>query len=55
MTSYNLKQWFYVKRPDGRVSEQHYALRESVISPTLAKNERLFEGKNIGKAIVLVK
>lgn len=47
MTSYNLKQWFYVKRPDGRVSEQHYALRESVISPTLAKNEVLLEAKYI--------
>ena len=47
MTTYNLKQWFYVKRPEGRVSETHYELRESAFAPKLATNEVLIESKYI--------
>lgn len=47
MRPYQLKQWFYVDRPTGRVSESHYQLRESEFSPQLAKNEVLIESKYI--------
>lgn len=45
MKNIELKQWFYVKRPKGRVGEEHYELRESIIEPELAKNEVLIESK----------
>lgn len=32
---YQNRQWFYVKRPDGRVGAKHYALRESELGATL--------------------
>ncbi|MDN0083426.1 NADP-dependent oxidoreductase [Crenobacter sp. SG2305] len=33
------RQWFYVKRPEGRVGPEHYELRESQLSAALAHNE----------------
>ena len=33
------RQWFYVKRPEGRVGAEHYALREQALDGTLAANE----------------
>ncbi len=46
-TSLSNRQWFYVKRPSGRVSDEHYELRETAMSPELAANEVLFEAKYI--------
>ncbi|HEY9718588.1 MAG TPA: NADP-dependent oxidoreductase [Trichormus sp.] len=41
------KQWIYVKRPSGRVTSEHYELRESEMSEQLAANEVLLEAKYI--------
>ena len=38
---YSNRQWFYVKRPSGRVGDEHYELRESAIDDTLSTNEVL--------------
>lgn len=38
---YSNRQWFYVKRPSGRVGAEHYELRESAIDDTLSTNEVL--------------
>ncbi len=37
--SYQNRQWFYVKRPEGRVSDDHYELRESELDANLSSNE----------------
>jgi NADPH-dependent curcumin reductase CurA len=37
--SFPNRQWFYVKRPVGRVSDEHYDLRETELSSELAANE----------------
>ena len=29
--TYQNRQWFYVKRPEGRVGDEHYELRESLL------------------------
>lgn len=39
------KQWFYVKRPEGRVGEEHYELRISEIGTDLAANEVLIRAR----------
>lgn len=41
------KQWYYVKRPDGRVSDEHYELRETELNTDLAVNEVIIEAKYI--------
>lgn len=46
-TSLTNRQWFYVKRPSGRVTEDNYELRESEVNADLAANEVLFEAKYI--------
>ncbi|MCW3479426.1 NADP-dependent oxidoreductase [Neisseriaceae bacterium JH1-16] len=37
--SFANRQWFYVKRPEGRVGPEHYELRDSVLPAELARNE----------------
>lgn len=46
-TSLKNKQWFYIKRPDTRVSAEHYELREGELSTELSTNEVLIEAKYI--------
>lgn len=41
------RQWFYVKRPANRVTEEHFQLRESDLSPELAANEVIVQAKYI--------
>jgi NADPH-dependent curcumin reductase CurA len=41
------RQWFYVKRPDGRVGAEHYELRESEVSGVLAANEVIVRARFI--------
>jgi len=43
--SYQNRQWFYVKRPEGRVSDEHYALRESELDADLSSNEVLIRAR----------
>ena len=38
-TCFANKQWIYVKRPAGRVSEEHYELKETELNEPLASNE----------------
>jgi NADPH-dependent curcumin reductase CurA len=45
--NYQNRQWFYVKRPDGRVGDEHYALRDSEINDVLATNEVLVRARYI--------
>ena len=47
MKTYLLKQWLYIKRPTGRVSDEHYALRTTTVTSKLALNEVLVESKFI--------
>ena len=47
MNQYQLKQWIYKKRPEGRVTSAHYELRKSVFTPALAQNEVLIEAKYV--------
>lgn len=39
------KQWFYVKRPEGRVGAENYELRSSQIASDLSANEVLIRAK----------
>jgi NADPH-dependent curcumin reductase CurA len=41
------QQWIYVKRPSGRVSTEHYELRESPVEGSLAVNEVLVRARYI--------
>ncbi len=43
----NNEQWIYVKRPTGRVSEEHYRYQQSEIDTNLSQNEVLVEAKYI--------
>lgn len=45
--SFKNKQWFYVKRPAGRVSAEHYELRENDLNGDLAVNEVIIQAKYI--------
>ncbi|AMP05162.1 zinc-binding dehydrogenase family protein [Collimonas pratensis] len=45
--TYQNRQWFYVKRPDGRVGNDHYELRESELEGKLATNEVILRAKYI--------
>lgn len=45
--NYQNRQWVYVKRPEGRVGDEHYALRDSEISDVLATNEVLIRARYI--------
>jgi NADPH-dependent curcumin reductase CurA len=39
MPAFENRQWFYVKRPEGRVGPEHFELRTSALSDVLAANE----------------
>ncbi len=41
------RQWFYVKRPQDRVSAEHYDLRESALDTTLSTNEVIVRARYI--------
>ena len=45
--SFKNRQWFYVKRPSGRVSNEHYELRETELSGELAANEVIVRAKYV--------
>jgi NADPH-dependent curcumin reductase CurA len=45
--NYQNRQWFYVKRPEGRVGDEHFDLRESEINDVLATNEVLVRARYI--------
>jgi NADPH-dependent curcumin reductase CurA len=45
--SFANRQWIYVKRPTGRVSEEHFELRESQLSGDLAANETIVQARYI--------
>jgi len=45
--SFKNHQWFYVKQPSGRVSSEHYDLRESELSGQLSVNEVVVRAKYI--------
>jgi NADPH-dependent curcumin reductase CurA len=45
--NYQNRQWFYVKRPDGRVGDEHYALRDSEMNDALATNEVVVRARYI--------
>jgi NADPH-dependent curcumin reductase CurA len=45
--NYQNRQWFYVKRPDGRVSDEHYVLRDSETNDELSTNEVLVRARYI--------
>jgi NADPH-dependent curcumin reductase CurA len=45
--NYQNRQWIYVKRPDGRVADEHYALRDSEMSDALSANEVLVRARYI--------
>ena len=47
MSLYTNRQWFYVKRPEGRVGAEHYELRETPMDDELAINEVLVEQRFI--------
>jgi len=43
MSRYQLKQWIYTERPQGRVGPEHYQLQQTEFSPALSDNEVLLE------------
>ncbi|MEA3128309.1 MAG: hypothetical protein QOF46_104 [Paraburkholderia sp.] len=43
--NYQNRQWFYVKRPEGRVGDEHYELRESELDDKLSSNEVLIRAR----------
>jgi NADPH-dependent curcumin reductase CurA len=45
--NYQNRQWFYVKRPEGRVSDEHYVLRDSETNDELSTNEVLVRARYI--------
>jgi NADPH-dependent curcumin reductase CurA len=47
LMNYQNRQWFYVKRPDGRVSDEHYVLRDSETNDELSTNEVLVRARYI--------
>ena len=46
-TTFDNQQWFYIKRPEGRVGAEHYELRESALPAALARNEVIVRAKYI--------
>src|SRR5262249_49396687 len=46
-TTYLNRQWIYVKRPSGRVTSEHYELRQAEMSGALAANEVLIRAQYI--------
>src|SRR5579885_52907 len=46
-TALENSQWIYIKRPNGRVTSEHYELRRSEITMELAEEEVLFQAKYI--------
>ncbi len=47
MPVFENRQWFYVKRPEGRVGPEHYALRDNILSDALAANEVIVRARYI--------
>jgi NADPH-dependent curcumin reductase CurA len=47
LMNYQNRQWFYVKRPEGRVSDEHYVLRDSETNDELSTNEVLVRARYI--------
>ncbi|CAN5196427.1 NADP-dependent oxidoreductase [soil metagenome] len=47
LRSFPNRQWFYVKRPVGRVTEEHFDLRETELSGALAANEVVVQARYI--------
>jgi NADPH-dependent curcumin reductase CurA len=45
--SYDNRQWFYVKRPEGRVGAEHFELRSTSLDGTLAANEVVVRARYI--------
>ncbi|MDL2355985.1 MAG: NADP-dependent oxidoreductase [Pseudomonadota bacterium] len=45
--SYQNRQWYYVKRPEGRVSDEHYELRDSELDARLSANEVIIRARLI--------
>ncbi|HEY8026783.1 MAG TPA: NADP-dependent oxidoreductase [Burkholderiaceae bacterium] len=45
--TYDNRQWFYVKRPDGRVGAEHFELRNTQLDGTLAANEVVVRARYI--------
>jgi NADPH-dependent curcumin reductase CurA len=45
--TFDNRQWFYVKRPEGRVGPEHYALRENVVDGALSSNEVVVRARYI--------
>ncbi|MEM4988155.1 NADP-dependent oxidoreductase [Collimonas sp. H4R21] len=44
-STYQNQQWFYVKRPDGRVSNEHYELRATELDGNLSANEVILRAR----------
>lgn len=47
MPSFANRQWFYTRRPEGRVGPEHYELRESQLSGELSTNEVIVRARYI--------
>ena len=47
MTSFANRQWFYTRRPEGRVGPEHYELRESQLDGVLSSNEVILRARYI--------
>jgi NADPH-dependent curcumin reductase CurA len=47
LMNYQNRQWFYVKRPEGRVGDEHYELRDSEMNDELSTNEVLVRARYI--------
>lgn len=47
LQSFPNRQWFYVKRPVGRVTEEHFDLRETELAGVLAANEVVVKARYI--------
>ena len=45
--SFTNRQWIYVKRPSGRVTSEHYELRENEVGSDLSMNEVLIQARYI--------
>jgi len=45
--NYQNREWIYAKRPEGRVGDEHYLLRDSEISDQLSANEVLVRARYI--------
>ena len=46
-TSFANRQWIYARRPSGRVSEEHYELKEAELNEPLASSEVIVKAQYI--------